>query len=253
MNITFLGTGTSQGIPVIGCGCVVCRSTDERDKRLRTSVMVEDRGSVFVIDTGPDFRQQMLREKVNNLDAVLFTHEHKDHIAGLDDVRAYNYLTKRALPIFASHAVTQAIRRDYHYVFSEQKYPGVPELEMNLIGYDPFSIKDTRIIPIQVFHHTMPVTAFRINDFTYITDATRVEPAEMEKIRGTKTLVINALRRESHISHFTLQQALQFIDDVNPESAFLIHLSHQMGLHQEVEMELPTRVRVAFDGLRITV
>ena len=221
MNITFLGTGTSQGVPVIGCDCVVCRSTDDRDKRLRTSVMVEDRGSVFVIDTGPDFRQQMLREKVNNLDAVLFTHEHKDHIAGLDDVRAYNYLTKRALPIFASHTVTQAIRRDYHYVFSEQKYPGVPELEMNLIGNDPFSIKDTRIVPIQVFHHTMPVTAFRINDFTYITDANRVEPAEMEKIRGTKTLVINALRRESHISHFTLQQALQFIDDVNPESAFL--------------------------------
>lgn len=252
MKITFLGTGTSQGVPVIGCDCKVCLSADQRDNRLRTSIMIEVNGTCIVVDTGPDFRQQMLRENVQHLDAVVFTHEHKDHLAGLDDVRAFNYKTKKAIDVYGSKQVHEAIKRDFHYVFHSNKYPGVPELNLFEIREEHFKIKNITLTPIEVWHHMMKVKAFRINDFTYITDANKIENSEMEKIRGSKILVINALRRESHISHFTLQQALTIIKELNPETAYLIHLSHQMGLHEDLLKELPNNIFPAYDGLQIS-
>jgi phosphoribosyl 1,2-cyclic phosphate phosphodiesterase len=253
LKITFLGTGTSQGVPVIGCTCKVCASSDFRDKRLRTSLMFESEGQVFVIDTGPDFRQQMLREQVKRLDAVLFTHEHKDHLGGLDDVRAFNYLSKRALTVFATDEVQAAIRRDFHYVFTDEKYPGVPDLDLREMPSATFRLGSLNILPIQVWHHRMPVTAFRIGDFTYITDANRIDAQELEKIKGSKIIVINALRREPHISHFTLQQALELLKFLAPEKAYLTHLSHQIGTHEEVSAELPAGVEVAYDRLKLSL
>ena len=251
MKITFLGTGTSQGIPIIACNCYVCSSTDAKDKRLRTSIMIEDEGSNFVIDTGPDFRQQMLRENVQKLDAVIFTHEHKDHIAGLDDVRAFNYKTKKEINVYATFSVQEAIKRDFFYAFSQDKYPGVPELALNEINDVPFKINKTTFIPINVWHHNMPVKAFRIKDFTYITDANRIDEEAMLKIRGSKIIVVNALRRENHISHFSLSQAIDLAHELKPEKAYLIHLSHQLGKHEEVMAELPSFVELAWDGLQI--
>ena len=228
-------------------------SEDARDKRLRTSLMIEFDGQVFVIDTGPDFRQQMLKEKVNRLDAVFLTHEHKDHLGGLDDVRAFNYLSKQALTVYSSMEVQYAIRRDFHYVFTEEKYPGVPDLDLQEIPKSHFDVGSLSVLPIQVWHHRMPVTAFRFGDFTYITDANRIDTQELEKIKGSKIIVINALRREPHISHFTLQQALKLLKSLAPEKAYLTHLSHQMGTHAEVSAELPQGVEIAFDGLKITL
>ncbi len=251
MKITFLGTGTSQGVPLIACECDVCLSTDSRDKRLRTSILIEDEGSVFIIDTGPDFRQQMLRENVKQLDAVIFTHEHKDHLAGLDDIRAFNYRTKKAMDVYADARTQNAVKRDFHYIFSGEKYPGIPEVEMHLITDQPFTIHNSTFIPVNVWHHMMPVKAFRIKDFTYITDANRIEPAELEKIRGSKTIVLNALRREAHISHFTLHQAIELLQELKPEKGILIHLSHQLGKHADIEKELPSFVQLAYDGLKI--
>jgi phosphoribosyl 1,2-cyclic phosphate phosphodiesterase len=253
MEITFLGTGTSQGIPIIGCECSVCLSDNALDKRLRTSIMIEDEGSVFVIDTGPDFRQQMLRENVKRLDAVVFTHEHKDHIAGLDDVRAFNYKTAKAVEVYASPQVQFAIRRDFHYVFSEEKYPGIPEINLHEISDEPFTINQTTFIPINVFHHKMKVKAFRVKDFTYITDANRIEPSELDKVRGSKVVVVNALRREKHISHFTFAEAWKLMEALQPERAYFIHMSHQMGKHTDVERELPAFIRLAYDGLKISI
>lgn len=251
MKVTFLGTGTSQGVPLIACECAVCTSGDSRDKRLRTSILIEDEGSVFVIDTGPDFRQQMLRENVKQLDAVVFTHEHKDHIAGLDDIRAFNYKTKKAMDVFGDGRVHEAIRRDFYYVFTEQKYPGVPELNMHLIQDQPFRINNTTFIPVNVWHHMMPVKAFRVKDFTYITDANKIEPGELEKVRGSKVVVLNALRHEAHISHFTLHQALEILEELKPEKGILTHLSHQLGTHAEVSAGLPSYVELAYDGLKL--
>lgn len=251
MRITFLGTGTSQGVPVIACDCIVCRSQDIKDKRLRTSILIESDGTNVVIDTGPDFRQQMLREKVNYLDAIVFTHEHKDHLAGLDDVRAYNYKTKLPIDVYASDTVQQAIKRDFHYVFHAEKYPGVPELNLKEIDFEPFKIKNLNFLPIDVMHHKMKVKAFRINNFTYITDANRIEEMELKKIYGSEIVVINALRREPHISHFTLQQAINLIQDLNPKKAYLTHLSHQIGKHEDLQKELPENIFVAYDGLTI--
>ena len=253
MKITFLGTGTSQGIPIIACECVVCTSEDSRDKRLRTSIMIEDAGSFFVIDTGPDFRQQMLRQNAKKLDAVIFTHEHKDHIAGLDDVRAFNYKTSLPVHIYASLQVQNAIKRDFHYVFTGEKYPGIPDLTLHEITDAPFKINASTFIPINVWHHKMPVKAFRIKDFTYITDANRIEEVEMEKIRGSKIIVLNALRREQHISHFTFEAAIKLLEDLKPEKAFLIHMSHQLGKHAEVSKELPNFIELAYDGLSIEI
>lgn len=251
MKITFLGTGTSSGVPMIGCRCNVCKSEDTRDKRLRTSVLIETRGKTFVIDTGPDFRQQMLRENVSDLTAVIFTHEHKDHLAGLDDVRAFNFIQGKPMDVYASANVQAAIHREFYYVFSGPRYPGIPKINLHLIDDDkPFCIKGVEFIPIKVFHHKLPVLGFRIGDFAYITDANEIPEQEKEKIRGLKVLVLNALRRHHHVSHFTFEQAIELMNEVKPAKGFLTHISHQLGLHQEVEKELPDFIRLAIDGLK---
>lgn len=253
MKVTFLGTGTSQGVPVILCDCDVCQSFDTRDKRLRTSVMIDVDDQTFVIDTGPDFRQQMLQSKAKNVNAILFTHEHKDHIAGLDDIRAFNFIQKRPMDIYAEKRVQDALKREYAYVFAKFKYPGIPEMNMHLIENNPFNINGTQIIPIRVMHYKLPILGFRINDFVYITDANFIAKEEMEKIKGAKVVVINALRIKEHISHYNLEGALKVLDELKPEKAYLTHISHLMGLHSEVEKELPKNVRFAYDGLVVEV
>lgn len=251
MQITFLGTGTSQGVPVIACPCVVCQSSNFKDKRLRSSILVEANDKTFIIDTGPDFRQQMLREEVKKLDAVIFTHEHKDHTAGFDDVRAFNYINKKKMDVYASYRVQDAIRREFAYIFSEFKYPGIPEINLHLLENQLTTIHGVDFIPIEVMHYKMSVFAFRIGDFTYITDANFISEIEKEKIKGSKVIVVNALRKEQHISHYTFQQAIDLIKEFNPEKAYLTHMSHQIGLHDEVQKELPPTMELAYDGLKI--
>jgi phosphoribosyl 1,2-cyclic phosphate phosphodiesterase len=253
MKVTFLGTGTSQGIPVIACDCEVCTSLDFRDKRLRVSVHLEVAGKSFIIDSGPDFRQQVLREGIKTLDALLFTHEHKDHTAGMDDLRSYNFKQNRDMPIYARRQVIEQLKREFAYVFSEVKYPGVPRVEMNEIRNQPFHIAGIEIIPIEVMHYQLPVFGFRIGDFSYITDANAIEEPEMRKIEGSRVIVLNALQTEPHISHFTLSEALEILERLRPEKAYLTHMSHKMGLHKEVEKKLPEFVKLAYDGLRITL
>ena len=253
MQITFLGTGTSQGIPLIGCQCVVCKSDDSRNKRTRTSVMVEIGGKVIVVDAGPDFRQQLLREDVRSLDAIIQTHEHKDHLAGLDDVRAFNFLQKKAMPLYATERVQEAIKREFAYIFEESDYPGIPKIDLHTITNTAFEIEGIPVLPIEVMHHKLPVLGFRFGNFTYITDANYISPAEKEKIKGSEVLVLNALRKEKHISHYTLAEALSLIEELKPKMAYLTHISHQLGLHSEVEKELPENVRIAFDGMKIEI
>ncbi|NMM49143.1 MBL fold metallo-hydrolase [Marinigracilibium pacificum] len=251
MKITFLGTGTSQGVPVIGCECDVCQSIDFRDKRLRTSIHIEVDGKSFVVDTGPDFRQQMLRERIHVLDAVIFTHEHKDHVAGLDDVRSFNFRLKRHMPIYATRRVIDQLEKEFHYAFGEITYPGAPRFDVNEIDNSPFEIKGVEFIPIEVLHYKLPVLGYRIKDFTYITDANSISDEELEKVKGTRVLVLDALQREKHISHFTLDEAVDLIQRINPEQAYLIHISHRMGTHRKVEKELPDNISIAYDGLKI--
>lgn len=251
MKITFLGTGTSQGIPIIACPCIVCKSADKRDNRLRTSVMIEESGKTFVIDTGPDFRQQMLRENVKNMDAVIFTHEHKDHTAGFDDIRAFNFILKKKIDVFASKRVQDAIKREFAYIFSDFKYPGIPEINLHLIENKLINIYGVDFLPIEVMHYKLPVFGFRVGDFSYITDANYISDIEKEKIKNSKVLVLNALRKEEHISHFTLQEAIDLVKELKPEMAYFTHISHQLGLHQEVEKELPDNIRLAYDGLKL--
>ncbi|MDR1897492.1 MAG: MBL fold metallo-hydrolase [Prevotellaceae bacterium] len=251
MKITFLGTGTSQGVPVIGCRCEVCRSAESKDKRLRTSALVEVAGKVILIDAGPDFRQQLLRENITKLDAILLTHEHKDHIGGLDDVRALNYLTQKPVDIYAEQRVLNAVCCEYFYAFKENPYPGVPEMKLNEILSSPFFIGDVEITPIRVYHHQLPILGFRIADLVYITDANRIYAKEKRKILRCKTLVINALRKKTHLSHFSLSQALKVAQKTEAQTVYLTHISHQMGLHKEVEKELPPNAHLAYDGLRV--
>ena len=253
MQITFLGTGTSQGIPIIACPCNVCQSADSKDKRLRTSVLIEINGKTFVIDTGPDFRQQMLRANVTNMDAVVFTHEHKDHTAGFDDIRAFNFVNKKKMEVYASANVQDAIKKEFAYIFSDFKYPGIPEINLHLLENKPFSIEGIEIIPIEVMHYKLPVFGFRIGDFSYITDANYISDHEKEKIKNSKVLVLNALRREPHISHFTLDQAIELVNELKPEKAYFTHISHQLGLHGDVEKELPQNIEIAYDGLKICI
>ena len=253
LKITFLGTGTSQGIPLIACTCSVCTSTDPYDNRLRTSVLIEDELTTVVIDSGPDFRQQLLRAKVMKLDGLVFTHEHKDHIAGMDDIRAFNYIHKKPVDIYATQDVQQAIRREFHYVFAEKKYPGIPELQLHTIENHPFEVGTINFQPILVKHFLLDVFGYRIGDFTFITDAKTIPEEEVKKVEGTKILVVNALRKEEHVSHFTLQEALDFIKRINPEKAYLVHLSHQMGKHADINKELPANVECAYDGLTLTL
>jgi phosphoribosyl 1,2-cyclic phosphate phosphodiesterase len=254
VKITILGSGTSQGVPVIACECDVCHSTDPLDKRLRCSVMISAEEQNFVIDSGPDFRQQMLRHQVKSLRAIIFTHEHKDHLAGMDDVRAFNYREKRDMEIFCTEEVEVALRREFHYVFSNERYPGIPTVNLNRIVNEPFKLPDGPIItPIEVMHYKMPVFGYRVGDFTYITDAKTISDHEIEKVKGSKVLVVNALHRSEHISHFNLDEALEFIQKVNPEKAYLTHISHLFGTHKEIESLLPDNVFAAYDGLEIEI
>ncbi len=253
MTVKFLGTGTSQGVPVIACDCQVCSSPNVKDNRLRSSVLVELESKNIVIDTGPDFRYQMLREHITHLDAVLFTHSHKDHVAGLDDIRAFNRQQDSAVDIYGSREVHEALQREFYYAFSAKKYPGVPMLNLHEITSAPFRLFGCEVVPIEVMHYMMPVLGFRIGDFTYITDAKTVDDSQIEKIRGSKILVVNALQRETHISHFTLDEAVAFAKRIGAEQTYFTHISHRLGLHAEVEAELPSDIYLAYDGLRLTV
>jgi phosphoribosyl 1,2-cyclic phosphate phosphodiesterase len=253
IKVTFLGTGTSQGIPLIGCKCPVCLSTNAKDKRLRTSILIESDKTRVVIDTGPDFRQQLLREKTNKLDAVIFTHEHKDHIAGLDDVRAFNYINRMKMPVYATERVQKALHREYAYIFSEEKYPGIPEIEMHAIGEEPFYVGDLLIEPIDVLHYKLPVKAFKVNKFCYVTDANFISEEEKSKLKDLDVLVLNALRREPHVSHFTFSEAQELVKELKPKKAYFVHMAHQLGLHNDVNAELPSNIELAFDGLQIVV
>lgn len=249
MKITFLGTGTSQGIPVIGCKCDVCLSTDFRDNRLRTSILIEIADRTIVIDSGPDFRYQMLRAKVEDLDAILYTHEHKDHIAGLDDIRPFNYILKKRIDIYATERVQEAIKREFAYIFSDVKYHGLPQISLHRVYEKPFAIGGAKITPFEVMHHKLPVTGYRIGDFTYITDAKTISQTSLGMIEGTKILVLNALQKEAHVSHFTLREAIDMAKEVGAEKTYFTHISHNLGLHADVSQELPRGISLAYDGL----
>ncbi len=253
VKVTFLGTGTSQGVPVIGCNCSVCSSANPKDNRLRSSILIETQNKVFCVDTGPDFRQQMLREKVQRLDAVLYTHEHKDHTAGMDDVRAFNFKLNRPIDLYVDENVDKCLRREFSYAFSENPYPGVPRLQMHKITNDPFSVQGVDFIPIQLMHHKLPVFGFRIGDFAYCTDVNYIAPEEKQKLKGLEILILTALRKEKHISHFSLSEALELIDELKPKKAYLTHISHYLGMHKEVSKELPKNVGLGYDGLSFSV
>ena len=254
IKLTFLGTGTSQGVPVIACKCNVCLSDDNKDNRLRSSVLIETQGVTFAIDSGPDFRQQMLRENIQHLDAIVFTHEHKDHVAGLDDVRAFNFKSKVSMAIYCTEQVFQNLSREFHYVFDPKfLYPGIPKIQANIIQNKPFMVGDIEVVPIQVWHYKLPVFGYRIKDVAYITDANRIDEAEKEKLKGLKVLVVNALRKEEHISHFNLKQAIELATELQPEQVYFTHMSHLMGKHADIEVELPPNISLAYDGLEICI
>ncbi|GMV77251.1 MAG: hydrolase [Chitinophagaceae bacterium] len=253
LTITFLGTGTSSGVPMIACDCTVCTSNNSKDKRLRSSIMIQSATTTIVVDTTPDFRYQMLRNKVKKLDAILFTHPHKDHIAGLDDVKAFNYFSKKIMPLYANTLTEDALRREFYYAFSDKKYPGVPELEMNTIDTTSFLIGDIPIQPFIVWHLKMPVFAFKFGGFTYITDANKIDEHEKELIKNSKVLVLNALRKEKHLSHFTLDEATHLANELNAKQTYFTHISHQLGLHDTINNQLPTHIQLAYDGLQFQV
>lgn len=254
MKVTFLGTGTSQGVPVIACDCEVCISKDSHDKRLRVSVLIEVDGKSLVIDAGPDFRYQMLRAGVKHLDAILFTHEHKDHVAGLDDVRAFNHKQQSEIDVYADVRVQAALRQEFHYIFSETKYPGIPRLNMHEIRADrPFEIAGIEIIPVSVMHYKLPVYGYRIGDFTYITDAKTIDEQNIAKVRGSKIFVINALQKESHVSHFTFDEAISMAKEIGAEQTYFTHISHRLGTHKQISGELPAGVNLAYDGLQLHI
>ncbi len=253
MEITFLGTGTSQGIPIIGSDHPVCHSDDPKDKRLRVSVLINWNNFNILIDCGPDFRQQMLANQVDHLDAILYTHEHNDHTAGLDDIRPF-FFRQGDIPVFAKKRVLDALRKRFDYIFkTENKYPGAPGVKENEIENRPFSFEGLTITPIKFMHNRLPVFGYRMEDFAYLTDIKTIEPEEIEKLRDLKVLVVSALRIEPHHSHFNLEEALDFIKEVKPEKAYLTHISHMLGFHEEVEKKLPANVHLAYDNLKITL
>lgn len=253
ISITFLGTGTSTGVPVVACNCPVCLSNDKRDHRLRTSAMVETGHHRFIIDCGPDFRYQMIREKIDDISAILFTHGHRDHIAGLDDVRAFNYVLNKTVDVYASQEVVDSINKEFPYILHEKRFFGSPQLKFHIIDNSPFEVENITIQPIEVMHNQMHVFGFRIGDFSYITDASSIPEAGKAKLKGTRVLVINALRKSKHISHFSLSEALEQISDICPERAYITHLSHFMGLHENIEADLPGNVFLAYDGLKVSI
>lgn len=253
MKVTFLGTGTSQGVPVIGCTCEVCRSLDYRDKRLRSSVHIETDGKSFVIDTGPDFRQQMLREHISRLDAVLFTHAHKDHTAGLDDVRAYNFLQQADMPVYGRQEVLDQIKIEYYYAFEKEKYPGIPQLRLHAIDQHDFTVEGVKVTPLPVLHMKLPVLGFRINNFSYITDANHIPDDTLGRLAGSDIVVLNALQKEKHISHFNLEEAKLMAAKIGAPKTYFTHISHKLGTHKSIEKELPDSVALAHDGLTITL
>ncbi len=253
LKITFLGTGTSSGVPMIACTCEVCTSVNPKDNRLRSSILVESENTTLVIDTTPDFRFQMLREKVTKMDGVIYTHPHKDHIAGLDDIKAFNYFNEKAVDVFANELTQTALKREFYYVFTENKYPGIPDVNLINIDEDIFIVGDIPIIPIKVWHLHMPVLGFRFGHFTYITDANRIEDQEKEKIKGSKILVINALRHKAHISHFTLQEAIDLAKELEIPQVYFTHISHQLGLHDVVSATLPDGYALGYDGMSIYI
>ncbi len=253
MKVTFLGTGTSQGVPVIGCECAVCRSLDFRDKRFRTSIHLEAQGVSLVVDTGPDFRMQMLRAGIKKLDAVLFTHEHKDHTAGLDDIRPYNFLQQQDMPVFGRKQVLEQIRQEFSYIFSDKRYPGVPQVDCMEIDENPFQVNGLTITPIPVLHYKLPVLGFRIGDFSYITDANYISDDSVKLLEGTEILVLNALQKDAHISHFTLDEAIREARKIGAKMTYFTHISHRLGRHDQVDSELPKGMALAYDGLELSL
>ncbi len=255
MRLTFLGTGTSQGVPVIACGCAVCQSQDKRDRHLRTSALVEtDEGKNILIDIGPDFREQMLREKVSHLDSILITHAHRDHVGGLDDIRSFNYVQHCKMEIFCNREACTAIERDYHYIFAYHEFPGLPEANLHEVsGDEPFEAAGVEVMPVKAMHKDLPILGYRIGKLGYITDANHIEPRELDKLKGVDVLVVNALRKTKHFSHFCLEEALEVIKEVGPNRAYITHVSHEMGLYAEVNGELPEGVQIACDGEKVTI
>lgn len=253
LAITILGSGTSTGVPLIGCDCAVCKSSDPRDSRLRTSIKIESNTTTVVIDTTPDFRYQMLRTNTTKLDAVVFTHPHRDHYAGLDDIRPFNFFSNKPMHVYANELTQVAIKRDFYYAFEEKKDVGLPEMILQTIQQDPFIIGDLTFTPIQVMHREMPVLGFRIGDFTYITDANFIAAEEKEKIKGSTVLILNALRPQDHPTHFNLGQAIGIAKELAIPSVYFTHFSHQIGLHADVEAILPDTIRMAYDGLSFSV
>ena len=254
LEVEFLGTGTSQGIPIIGCECDVCSSENKKDGRLRSSAVIKiDKTTTIVIDCGPDFRYQMLRAGIKAIDAIVFTHYHKDHTAGLDEVRALNYIMQKPIPIYAEQACIDVIKKDYDYAFSKDKYPGVPEITANTITTEPFYVNNIEIIPIRGTHFKMPVLGYRIGNFCYLTDMSAISDEEINKIKGVDTLVINALRHEKHLAHFSLKEALVIIEKIGARNSYITHVSHQLGLYEQVSKTLPKGVFLSYDGLKIEV
>jgi phosphoribosyl 1,2-cyclic phosphate phosphodiesterase len=252
MKVTILGSGTSQGVPVIGCGCLVCTSADPRDARLRVSILLQAGAGCVVVDAGPDFRQQMLRAGVTTLDAILLTHEHNDHIIGLDDVRPFIFSQQRAMHLFCSAQVEGELRQRFAYAFADSPYPGAPTFQLSeIVANTPFEVAGMAVVPIQYWHGTLPVTGFRIGGFAYLTDIKTIPDEEVAKLAGLNTLVISALHHEPHHSHANLTEALAIIARIAPQRAYLTHISHRMGLHTEVEPTLPPNIHLAYDGLEI--